>query len=352
MSFTHFFGPALLAAAILISTPAADAATSLDNLPAPTSFTIAGAGLDDGRFVIYNGDAIFYQNAVGADGFTQVASGYEGDPAFIIVSPSGNRLLLGAGGFGQPYTGKLYEMDADSPMNFTPVAIVANQAHFGAVFLTESLVLIDSGDFTDSQLDIIELDAKSLGARTVVHKPQPKDVVVDPKPGYSASLAYDVDSGRVYAMDANARELRWFSDTELVSAFTGSTLLDWEDDGTLVGAAGDYVGGGAAGVTTQGYVVLGGSLGFTGAGMVQVVNPVNGDIINTLDPAGDDGYTNVIMNNFTGAAIVQQSGQDFLVGEAELITLPVQPTLPLAGPAGMAALCALLALGGRRAVKR
>lgn len=341
-----------LALLTILSTASAHAADTLQNLPAPVGFTLTGTGLPDGRFAIYNGDGVYFQNGAGVDGFTEVATGYEGDPSFIAVSPSGATLLLGAGGFGQPYTGNIYEVDVANPQDYTPAALVTNRNHYAAVFLTETLVLIDAGDFIDSELAILDLNAKSGGPVTVLRKPAAeKQAVVDPKPGYSANLAYDADSGRVYAMDAAARELRSFSASALIAAFTGSTLLDWENDGALIGAPGDYVGGGASGVTTQGYVVLGGSLGFTGPGMVQVVNPVNGAIVNALDPVGDDGYTSVMMNPFTGAAIVQQTGQDFLIEQPELITPPVQPQLPVAGLPGLLALGAALGVVARRKMK-
>lgn len=343
---------AVLALLTIFSTASAHAADTLQNLPAPVGFTLTGTGLPDGRFAIYNGDGVYFQNGAGVDAFTEVATGYEGDPSFIAVSPSGATLLLGAGGFGQPYTGNIYEVDVANPQDYTPAALVTNRNHYAAVFLTESLVLIDAGDFIDSELAVLDLNAKSGTPKTVLQKPATeKQTVVDPKPGYSANLAYDAVSGRVYAMDAAARELRYFSATSLINAFNGSTLLDWENDGTLVGTAGDYVGGGASGVTTQGYIVLGGSLGFTGLGMVQVVNPLNGTIVNALDPVGDDGYTSVIVNSFTGATIVQQSGQDFLIEQSELITPPVLPQLPVAGMPGLMALGAALAWGARRRIK-
>jgi hypothetical protein len=352
MSASISFRTALVGA-LALAAAAGHAAQVINHLPAPTSFTLGAAGLPDGRFAIYNGDTVFFQSAAGADSFTPVATGYEGDPAFIIASPSGARLLLGAGGFGQEYTNNLYEVDAVTPADYTPAAIVAQQPHFGAVFLTEALVLIDSGDFLDSQLDIIDLDAKAAGPRTVVKKPVAKAAVVDPKPGYSASLAYDTVSGRVYAMDANTRELRYFSQAALVDAFVHGTQLDWVADGTLVGAPGDFAGGGAAGVTTQGYVVLGGTLGFSGPGLVQVVHPLTGHVLNTLDPAGDEGYTTVFVNAFTGDALVQQSGQNFLVSEQELISPPATPQhVPVAGPLGLLALAGMLGFASRRAMKR
>lgn len=334
--------PACALASLTLFSGTLHASDVLNNLPSPVNFTITGTGLPDGRFVIYNGDGIFYQTAAGVDAFTEVASDYAGDPSFIAVSPSGTKLLLGAGGFGgEPYLNDIYLVDATSPQDFGPSAIAANRSHYAAVFLEEDLVLIDTGDFIDSELAILDLNAKSIGAETVLRKPAAdKQAVVDPKPGYSASLAYDENSGRVYAMDAASRELRYFAKADLVAAFNGSTLLDWEDDGVLVGAAGDYVGGGAAGITPQGYVILGGSLGFTGPGMVQVVDPNSGAVLKALDPTDDQGYTQVFVNPFTSDAIIQQSGNDYAVSALELVSVSTPVGMPVAGwPA-------LLVLGG------
>ncbi len=334
--------PACALASLTLFSAASHAADLLNNLPSPINFTITGTGLPDSRFVIYNGNGVYYQTAAGVDAFTEVASDYAGDPSFIAVSPSGAKLLLGAGGFGgEPYLNDIYLVDAANPQDFGPSAIAANRSHYAAVFLEEDLVLIDTGDFIDSELAILDLNAKSIGAVTVLRKPAAdKQVVVDPKPGYSASLAYDDNSGRVYAMDALSRELRYFAKADLVAAFNGSTLLDWEDDGVLVGAAGDYVGGGAAGITPQGYVILGGSLGFSGPGMVQVVDPNSGVILKEIDPSNDDGYTQVFVNPFTGDAIIQQSGTDYALTALELVSVATPVGVPVAG------LPALLILGG------
>ncbi|MFM1921234.1 MAG: hypothetical protein RLZZ303_2868 [Candidatus Hydrogenedentota bacterium] len=347
---TNSIGRGLALAALLAGGASAHAAQTLNNLPSPVNFTLAGTGLPDGRFALYNGNDVYYQAAVDTDAFNTVAANYAGDPSFIAISPSGTKLLLGAGGFGiEPYLNDLYLVDAASPQDFAPTAIVANRPHYAAVFLTEDLVLIDSGDFIDSELAILDLNAKSGAPVTVLRKPSAgKQAVVDPKPGYSSNLAFDPTTGRVFAMDAASRELRYFQASDLINAFNGSTLLDWANDGTLVGAPGDYAGGGAAGVTSQGYVVLGGSLGFTGPGMVQVVNPVTGEVVKELDPANDDGYTQVIMNSFTGDAIVLQSGSAFLLDAQELISVQMPVGMPVAGAPALLALAVALTMLARR----
>jgi hypothetical protein len=338
-----FLGTALMAS------PAADAVSAYSNFPITAKFGVTGAGLPDGRLLIYNGDEVFLQSAPGADSFDSIAEGYEGDPAFIAIAPSGSETLMGAGGFGDPYTGFLYRFDVAASPDFTAPALTRN--HYSGTYLTESLVLIDAGVFPNSELAIVDLDAKSAAPLVVVAKPTAKTLVVDPKPGYSAKVAYHAGSDTVYAMDSNTRELRSFSGAALISAFNTTTPLDWTSDGTQIGAPGDYYSGGVAGFTSEGYLIIDGSEGFGLPGGVQLVNPANGTVIATTDPAGDEGFASAIVNLAGDEVVVQQSGQVFTLSLDELAPTPPGPApgLPLGGGA---VVITTLALGVLMARKR
>lgn len=283
-------------------------------LPANGAFVVTGTGLPDGRLLVWNGDNVYLQFSPGADLFPRVAHGYQGDTAFVALSPDGHTALLGQG-----YAGNLYTFDTAQPADFSPAAIAANvPGHFAGVFLNDHLVLLDVGrlDFSGSELDIIDLNTAKSRAKAlsspVVSKGAPyfraqKDLVVDKPPfAYSASLAVDAQQGIVYAMDGNTRELRAFNVSALIAAFNTSTSLDWANDGVLIGAAGDFFTGGVAGVQPNGHLVIGGSEGYTLLGGIQIVDPspgspANATVTETLDPTGNQDYYYVIYNAFTDA---------------------------------------------------
>jgi len=342
ISTSLFLGAALLAA------PAAHAASVYSNFPITAKFGVTGAGMPDGRLLIYNGDEVFLQTTPGADSFASIAEGYEGDPSFISVSPDGSEALMGAGGFGDPYTGFLYRFDVASSPDYTAPALTRN--HYSGTYLTANLVLIDAGVFPNSELAIVDLDAKSTSPVAVVAKPAAKTLVVDPKPGYSAKVAYDEDDDLVYAMDSNTRELRAFSGAALINAFNTTTPLDWALDGALIGAPGDYYSGGVAGFTSEGYLIIDGSEGFLMPGGVQLVNPANGTVVSVTDPAGDAGFASAIVNLAGDEVVVQQSGQVFTLSLDELEPTPPGPTpgLPLGGGAVVITTIALGVLLARK----
>ena len=325
----------------------------LDNFPgpAPGSFNVVGTNLADGRLILWNGDQVFVQRLVNADDYIRIASGFAGDPSFVALSPSGQTLLMGPGGYGaSPYLGQLYTFDVGAPGNFGAGNIaVTGQEAFSGVFLTESLALLDVGtpDFTGSFLAVVDLSGAKSGVRTVVTglpaAPAEKDTLVTKPPfTYSGSLAVDRDRGIVYAVSAFGvpQEIRYFAITDLVSAFEGNGTLDWSTDGVLVGSSGQFYSGGIAGVTSEGYLVNG------GGGGVQIIEPAfpntaNASVVQTLDPANNAGFYSILYNNVTGAILAQNNGVTFAPGFA------AQP-VPVAGGLGLLLLSGMLAVAARR----
>ena len=55
---------------------------------------------------------MYFQNAVGVDSWLSVASGYAGDPAFMIPIPNTTEFHLGAG-----VSGSAYRFDWSNPQN-------------------------------------------------------------------------------------------------------------------------------------------------------------------------------------------------------------------------------------------
>lgn len=319
-----------------------------------------GVALPNGRLLIWNGDGLYVQKLPGADAFTEIATGYSGDPAFAALAPDGHTVLLGAGGFGgEPYLNNLYLFDTENPVDYTPGAVVASTPHYAGVYLSANLVLLEVGrsDFTGSELHIIDLASKSRRTGAVVvtgmpSAPPTKDLVVDkPTFTYSGALAIDHANGIVYATASSFsappdQELRYFSVQALIDAYNTSGTLDWSVDGTLVGGPNQFFGGGVSGVTQAGRLVNGGS------GGVQIIdpnlgNPAAASVVETLDPANTGGFYSAIYNPALDDLVLLES-----LGEVWGPENGVQP-VPAVATGGLAGLGALLlAVGMRRSSRR
>lgn len=283
--------------------------------PAPTAYGICGAVLGDGRLLIWNGDSVYMESHVGSRQFDLRASGYAGDPGFAAVAPDGQSVLLGAG-----YSGNLYRFDSAQPEDYAPAALAGTADHYAGTFLSDTLVLLDAGkpDFSGSELSIFDLSAGKSALRPVVRKSAKyafsKEAIINKPPqSWSAALTVDADRDRVYAMDAQTRELRAFSVTGIINAYQSGSTLDWEADGLLIGEPERYFTGSVSGVTADGLLVIGGSSGYLMPGGVQLVNPDSGEIVNTFDPAGTQGFYTAVYNPILREITAIESGAAYLI---------------------------------------
>lgn len=294
--------------------------------PAPGSFGVTGTNLPDGRLILWNGSDVFIQNEPGGGYFWTVASGFLGDPGFIAMAPDGYTALLGAG-----FSPKVYLLDTRAPGDFLPGSEIPAPNHFSGAFLSQDLVVLDRGldDFSASELVVLDLSAakQSVAWRTVLTlsaPPPEKTTVLDKPPGsFSSRVHVDTATSTLYVMDANVRELRSFNVADAIAAFNSATLLDWAVDGTLIGAAGSYFSGGVAGVTPEGYLVIGGSEGFLQPGGIQIVDPSDGSILDTLDPAGTQGFYGVIYNSALDEIVALTGEGSAFATEEAIASLPV-----------------------------
>ena len=309
--------------------------------PAPGAFTVVGANLPDGRFIVWNGDSVYIQEGVGGGLFGLVATGYAGDPGFVAIAPDGQTALLGAG-----FSPRLYLLDTNNPADYINGSEISAPTHFTGTFLTQDLVLLDRSNdaFDGTELVIIDISSSKSApnARMVMAGPRSngaKDLVVDKPPfSFSSRVALDPTGTVVYAMDSNTRELRSFLAADLINAFNTMTTLDWTTDGTLIGSAGMYFSGGVSGFRPSGDLVIGGSEGFLQPGGIHFVDPMTGMITATFDPAGTQDFYDVIYNQATHEMIARAgSGQAFA-------TVDALAAVPAASVLALGALCALIAV--------
>lgn len=300
--------------------------------PASGAFTVVGAGLPDGRLVVWNGGEVYLQQQAGVDAFTSIAEGYAGDPGFVVYEPSRNSVLLGAG-----FSGDIYRLDLDAPADFTPGAVLLNTPHYSALLLDDDHLLIDAGKpaFAGSELKILQL-GPGAPAEAVV-------VVDKPTFTYSAFLGYDAGAGIVYALSAFGapEELRYFTGAALLQAYATNTPLDWATDGTLIGSPGQFKSGGVAGVLPGHTLVM---PGFGGVDFVDasLADPANASVVDTIAPAGTSDFYATIFNATTSEVLVVDSAGNVYAEEETFAELAVGGTVA----------CALLAMGlvivGRR----
>lgn len=256
--------------------------------PAEASFGITAGALSNGLFILWDGDAIWLQDGVDADGFSVIADGYPGDPGFLAVSPDGHTVALGAG-FG----GDLYLFDADAPVSGGAAALNTG-SHFWGAFLDEDHILLDQGtDDWNSVLVIVDLSGANEQA-----------VVVQNKTNFSAALTVDEFSDLVYATDGMTGETRSFGVDALLSAFDTATPLDWSVDGELLGTFGN---GGAMAVSDSGTLLFSHYDWDNFFGEVQFVDSLTGEVAGTVDPAADGGTYATAYNSETGHVLIIDS---------------------------------------------
>jgi hypothetical protein len=205
---------------------------------------------------------------------------------------------------------------------------------------------LDAGksDFSGSELRIVDLSgAKAAPVTVVTGIPAggEKAIIVDKPAGtFSASVYVDHSNGIAYCTSSfgNPQEIRFFTIAELVQAYQSSTPLDWTADGTLIG-------GGVAGKTFAGELVVGGN------GTVQLINPrldnpALATVVDSFDPTGAGGFYTAFHNSVTNITTFYGENNVAYVFEGTLTTVPA------VGALGVAMLCGGLILVARRRLSK
>jgi hypothetical protein len=316
---------------------------------APGAFGIRAEGLPDGRFIVWNGDAVFLQIMAGGDTFKEVASGYAGEPGFVAVAPDGHTVLLGA---GSSFSGKLYVFDTRAPVNYSPGSEVAAVTHYYGVYLTQDLVLLDrlTDDSATSELVVLDLSSPSPVPVRVMLKPDQLELTGEEQ-GVSACLAVNGSRATVYMMglvyDSGvpvSSELKMIPASVLISAYQSKALLDWDSDAIAIGLPGSFNSGGPAGVMANGDLIIG------GFGGVQRVNPSTATIVETYAPPALFDYYGVATNPYRD--IVLPIVLDPVDYSMDIVYAPegAFAAMPVHGGIGLAAMTAMILSGGARSL--
>ena len=260
------------------------------NFPTTTGFGVVADTLGDGRFIAYDGTNIWIQDAVDANAYTNVATGYTGDPAIIAVNPDGHTCLVGAG-----FTGELWLFDADAPADAgTPIAM--SSSDFFAEWITPTQVLIDRAFFVgpgafDFEAELVLLDI-STKAPTL-------STVVSAKGGASAMLVLDAFLEIVYLADGLTGETRTIPVADLVNAFNTSTPVDW----STLPVFGTFSTGGPAVLTPERTLIYG------GFGGLQFVDAATATLDGAVDPSGTGTFNYLVAYSVSTGRVLGTGAQ-------------------------------------------
>ena len=244
---------------------------AMPGFPSETpAFGVTAAALMDGRFIAWDGDAIFVEDAPGAGTFSVVADGYAGDPGFIAVSPDGETALLGAG-----FTGDMYLINVDDPGE--PEVFVNTQNHFSGAYLNTNQVLFDRALSVDPN-DPFAMQPE-LAILDLSGEPEVRTVVAN-KGTFSSGMTLSACGYFAYAADGMTGETVRFTAPELQEAFAANAPLDWETDGETFGM---FPAPGPSTHTDQATII------FNGDGALTFVSE-DAEVRGTADPAGEDKH--------------------------------------------------------------
>jgi hypothetical protein len=305
------------------------------NFPTATGFGVVADTLGDGRFIAYDGTNIWIQDAVGANAYTNVATGYTGDPAIIAVNPDGHTCLVGAG-----FSGDLWLFDADAPAD-AGAPLITSSSDFFAEWINATQVVIDRAfyigpgpyDF-EAELVLLDVSTKAPTLKTVISA----------KGGASAMCVLDSSSQILYTTDGLTGETRTVSVADIVNAFDTSTPVAW----TSLPVFGTFSAGGPGVLTPSRTLIYG------GFGGLQFVDVGSATVDGAIDPAGTGTYNYLVAYSEVTGEVLGTGAQfspSFIT--KGFVSDSMFDSLPALGGGGVLLLAgALLAVGLRRRTGR
>lgn len=290
------------------------------------SFGVSVDALPDGRLIATTGVNILLETAVGSNDF-QIAATIDAslladpvDPGFIVVSPAGSQIALGAG-FGKPvivFDSALLNTTSPTTLTLSNASAFAVM-HFAAAWLDESSLAITGGVFGQPSF-VTLLDTTS--------DPMSPDnpIIINNIDGASGGIAID-DNGAIYTSNGfdNSPNTPGTSDTGWIKRFTSadwSSGADFENEGLFVA---DLLSANTLAMDRDGALAVGGGDFSAGdIGTIAVIHAEalaaliqNGDAINSndpthvkrLDPLGSGAaFYNAIFNHGTDEFVLTDSG--------------------------------------------
>jgi hypothetical protein len=284
----------LICGAVLLATPGQAYATHLTVPdPEPGSFFTLFDYLTDGRAVAFDGFTVFVQESLQSTNFVAIGTlpeEFRGatDPAFMVPSPDGSRLILGGGAGGSKFPDPAFNGTIFQLPTTGGVATLIGTFPFSILgtFRTPSQFVFGQGETFGEFTGSVELLDLNTGH---------KSSIVGNIPGDPGGVEFDA-SGNLYvglgsAQDqARTGEIRRFTSKEVAAAVRGQELLDFDTDSRLVA---QVLNAGDLEFDTDGDLFVGGGdlFGPRGDfGYIAQVNVRNGRVVDRFDPT--DGNPN------------------------------------------------------------
>ncbi len=287
---------------------------------AGATLTLGAAESSRGRLILWDGDTVYFQQLTRlsepSSELKPSGAGYAGDPSFVGIRSNNKTVILGSGA-----DGVLYKIsDINAAKDFVTGEEIDVPTHTTGALMGDRYILLDRvrDDLVGAEIVLVDTSVTPAVARLVVQKPAGSQ---------PAALGLDPSADRVYVMNPTTRELRYFSESALTTAFTDSTPLSWTTDGTPVGAIGQFLNGGVSGVATDGTLLIGGDENSVGTGGVQWVDPdtTPATILDTLDPAGTGPAYALVYSRKTDQVLAIDPSVNPPDAYASITMLPVIP---------------------------
>jgi hypothetical protein len=258
--------------------------------PHPGSFFTVFDYLVDGRLVAFDGFTVFRQRTAVSDELTPIGTlpaAFSGatDPAFVVASPDGSRLILGAGAGGSKFpdpafNGNIFELPTSGGtatlIGTFPFSIQ------GTFFLNRNSFLFGQGETFGPFVGSIEvLDLHTHQARSVIgHIPgDPGGIDFDSQGNLFVGLGAAADAART-------GEIRRFDRQRIIRAVLLGTLLDFDTDSTLVA---EVLNAGDLDFDSRGRLFVGGAdFAEPDLGYVAEVDVTTGQVVDRFDPVDGD----------------------------------------------------------------
>jgi len=240
--------PVLALAAALATGPAS---YQLELPPTdPSSFTTVAAGFPassrwhvDGyplarRLLAATGRTIFLWESFGSSNWLPVATlapeEAAMDPAFLAISPDGEKIALGTGLALPLWVFPPSALSTRSPLHLTTDAPQVRAWHldyYAGAFRDSRYLFINAGGDTLGKSDVYSIDTESRTGEVIL--------IVSSIPGASAGIAFDADGNLVTGigwdpLDERTGEIRLFDAKEIDAALEAQESLDYESGGFVI----------------------------------------------------------------------------------------------------------------------
>lgn len=252
------------------------------------------------------------------------------DPAFLALTPSGEKIALGTGLNKPLYVLATSGLSVTSPVVLTTSAQARrydNLSYYSAAFRDERYLFVNAGgaELGESYVYVIDTESASNDVTTII-----ADI-----PGASAGIAFDAQGDLVTGIgwdqdDTATGDIKIFDAASIAAALGDGTSLEYDTSGALL--ATNLLSADSLGFDSAGDLDVGGGDVFGSSGRYGYANVVSASVVTRVlaggAPADSSNPAEVATiapdpcrnDDWTGATYV--SGVDMLLVSADMATAP------------------------------